>query len=522
MIKHKTAILDIGSNTIRLVIYSYDEKRGLREFENIKTVARLRTFIQSNGDMSEEGIELLLETLQSFRQMLKDYDVQEVLATATAAIRQASNQQEIIHRMKQETGIEIDVLTEEEEAYFGFVAVVHSVPTESAVTIDIGGGSTEITYFKDKKLQYTHSFPFGVVSLQQQFMPGNHMTSVEREQLALFTEAQFRSLPWLSGLELPVIGIGGSARNIASIDQQRKEYPIASVHQYKMNVRDVFTLSDTLSDLSIQELRKIEGLSSDRADIILPALEVFRALMKVVKAEEFMFSGKGLREGIMLNKILHRNPEALNKHQVFKHSCETLAAEYEINLHEADHLQFLARKIYLECVKNRLIEQSSANLQLLERAASLFYLGEYIDADSASQHTFYILSNRSIDGLEHLDRLKLALVASYKNKDTFKGYAAPFEQWIEKDELKQLRDLGAILKFAYGLNGSKRSIVDDVAIEPVKEGIRMKIFVSGNAMAEEYQANKQKKHLERLCKCEVNLQFLVKDGDTHDGDTRVI
>lgn len=511
--KKKTAILDIGSNTIRLVIYSYDQKRGLKEFENIKIVARLRTFIQTNGEMSEEGIQLLEEILKSFRQMLRDYNVQDVLATATAALRQASNQEEIVSRMKKETDFEIDILTGEEEAYFGFLAVAHSVPTDSAVTIDIGGGSTEITYFINKKLQKTHSFPFGVVSLQQQFMKEDKITSIEKEQLALFAEDQFSSLPWLTSLNLPVIGIGGSARNIAQIDQQRKNYPISSVHQYKMNVHDVNTLSDTLSDLTISELKKIDGLSSDRADIILPALEVFRALMKVVKADEFMFSGKGLREGIMLNRVLNMNPEALDKYKVFEHSCEALAAEYEINQQEAKHLQFLAQKIYLACSKNKMIQDSPGSLQLLKRAAALFYLGEYIDAESASQHTFYILSNRSIDGLDHLNRVKLALVASYKNKDNFKRYAAPFEQWIDKNELKHLRDLGAILKFAYGLNGSKRSIVNDVLMESVKDGVKLKIFVDGNAMAEEYQVGKQKKHLERLCKCEVTIQFIVKDGE---------
>ncbi|QBP41626.1 Ppx/GppA family phosphatase [Paenisporosarcina antarctica] len=514
--KKKTAIIDIGSNTIRLVIYSYDQKRGLREFENIKIVARLRTYIQKNGEMSEEGIQLLEEILKSFRQMLKDYNVQDVLATATAAIRQATNQVVIVNRMKEQTDFEIDVLTGEEEAYFGFLAVAHSVPNESAVTIDIGGGSTEITYFVNKKLQKTHSFPFGVVTLQQQFMKEDKITFIEKKQLALFAEAQFRSLPWLSGLNLPVIGIGGSARNIAQIDQQRKQYPISSVHQYKMKVHDVNILSDTLSDLSFSDLKKIDGLSSDRADIILPALEVFRALMKVVEANEFMFSGKGLREGIMLNRVLYTNPEALDKNKVFEHSCDALAAEYEINQQEAKHLQFLAQKIYLACSKNKMIQESPGSLQLLKRAAALFYLGEYIDAESASQHTFYILSNRSIDGLDHLNRVKLALVASYKNKENFKRYAAPFEQWIDKNELKHLRDLGAILKFAYGLNGSKRSIVNDVLMESSKDGVKLKIYVDGNAMAEEYQAGKQKKHLERLCKCEVNIQFIVKDGESYD------
>ncbi|MGB3261432.1 Ppx/GppA family phosphatase [Paenisporosarcina sp.] len=511
----KTAILDIGSNTIRLVIYSYDHIRGLREFENIKTVARLRTFIQNDGSMSEEGIELLQGILQSFQQMLKDYDVDDVLATATAAIRQATNQQQIVERMKKETGFELDILSEEEEAYFGFLAVAHSVSTESAVTIDIGGGSTEITYFVNKKLQKTHSFPFGVVSLQQQFMKGEKMTSVERDQLSLFAEAQFRSLPWLNGVRLPVIGIGGSARNIAQIDQQRKEYPISNVHQYNMNVIDLYTLSDTLGDLSINELTKIDGLSSDRADIILPALEVFRALMKVVQSQEFIFSRKGLREGIMLNRVLQIHPNALNKHDVFTQSSKALAAEFEMNEHEAEHLQFLAEQVYEACVSHHKIQLSEDSLILLRRAATLFYLGEYIDADSASQHTFYILSNRSIDGLEHMERIKLALVASYKNKDTLKRYAAPFEKWLSKDDLKHLRDLGALLKFAYGLNGSKRSIVNKVEMESYGEGLKMNIYVKGNAMAEEYQAGKQKKHLERLCKCEVTLEFIEKDGQAN-------
>jgi exopolyphosphatase/guanosine-5'-triphosphate,3'-diphosphate pyrophosphatase len=114
-----------------------------------------------------------------------------------------------------------------------------------------------------------------------------------------------------------------------------------------------------------------------------------------------------------------------------------------------------------------------------------------------------------------MERIKLALVASYKNKDTLKRYAAPFEKWLSKDDLKHLRDLGALLKFAYGLNGSKRSIVNKVEMESYGEGLKMNIYVKGNAMAEEYQAGKQKKHLERLCKCEVTLEFIEKDGQAN-------
>ena len=113
----KTAIIDIGSNTIRLVLYAYSEKEGLHEFGNIKTVARLRTYLLSSGEMSEEGIQVLADTLNSFRHILADYQVTDIKAVATAAVRQAINNEEIIMRMKKETGITIDILSGEEEAY---------------------------------------------------------------------------------------------------------------------------------------------------------------------------------------------------------------------------------------------------------------------------------------------------------------------------------------------------------------------------------------------------------------------
>lgn len=218
----KTAIIDIGSNTIRLVLYSYKKNEGLREFGNIKTVAKLRTYLLPNGEMSEEGIQLLADTLNSFRLILADYQVTDIKAAATAAVRQAVNNEEIIRRMEEETGIKIAILTEEEEAYYGFAAVAHSMDTPSAVTIDIGGGSTEITLFINKKLQKTFSFPFGTVSLKQKFVKGSIINSDEREKLRADVTEKFRSLPWIKNVAFPVIGIGGSARNIAQVHQQKR------------------------------------------------------------------------------------------------------------------------------------------------------------------------------------------------------------------------------------------------------------------------------------------------------------
>lgn len=176
----KTAIIDIGSNTIRLVLYQYNYEEGLQELGNIKTVARLRTYLQPSGEMSEDGIQVLSETLLTFKAMLEEFEIADVKAVATAAIRQATNRDQIIAQMKEQTGIQIELLSEEEEAYFGYIAVAYSMGTKSAVTIDIGGGSTEITLFENKELQQSHSFPFGTVSLKQRFVKGDIINSSEK------------------------------------------------------------------------------------------------------------------------------------------------------------------------------------------------------------------------------------------------------------------------------------------------------------------------------------------------------
>lgn len=506
----KTAIIDIGSNTIRLVLYSYNKNEGLREFGNIKTVARLRTYLLPNGKMSEEGIQLLADTLNSFRLILADYEVTDVKAAATAAVRQAVNNEEIIHRMQEETGIKIDILSEEEEAYYGFVAVAHSMDTPSAVTIDIGGGSTEITLFINKKLQKTISFPFGTVSLKQIFVSGAIINSGERAKLRAYVTEQFNSLAWIKDVAFPVIGIGGSARNIAQIHQQKINYPLSGIHEYSMKRDDLEALQDYLSRFSFEQLKQLGGLSSDRADTIVLALEVFLALLSVVGTNTFQVSKKGLREGVIIGRVLQGNSKAYNKYNVFEESARQLAQAYGRTVEEVQTLAELTRQFYQGCCDLQLLRYKEADLELLIKGAKVYAIGEYIELDSSSQHTFYLIANQSLAGISHVDRVKLALLASYKNRDYFERFVQPFESWMSKEELKKLRDFGAILKFVYALNMTKRNVVKHLVIDNKGDDLLIEMMTSERAIAEMAQVEKQKKHIERVFKKNITIVFNVE------------
>ncbi|RHW39819.1 Ppx/GppA family phosphatase [Lysinibacillus yapensis] len=511
----KTAIIDIGSNTIRLVLYKYNKLEGLREFGNIKTVARLRRYLQPDGEMSEEGIKLLGQTLRSFKEIIDDYEVEDIKATATAAIRQAKNNKAIIERMKIETGIGIELLTEEKEAYFGFMAVAHSMNTPSAVTIDIGGGSTEITLFEEKTLKKATSFPFGTVSLKEKFVSGDIISEEEKIQMHDYVKKQFEQLDWIKNMNLPVIAIGGSARNIAQVHQHLVDYPISGVHQYEMTKEQLTYVSTYFEGMTFEQLKQLDGLSSDRADIISIALEVFRVLMAVVGADVFQISKKGLREGIIISRVLQNDPDAFNKYTVFEKYARRITFEYGRSKEECEWLQTIAQQFYEECCRLEVFDYNEKHYELIGKAAQVFAIGEYIEQDASNQHTFYLLANQSIEGMDHMERIKLALLASYKNRDYFRRFSAPFMSWMCREEWKLLRDFGALLKFIYALNVSKRNIVSSVKLDKIDEVIHVNVLTEYKPMAEIYQSERQKKHIERIFKKPVQIHF-YKKGEQDD------
>lgn len=503
----RIGLVDIGSNTIRLVIFDYSVEIGLQELQNIKTPARLYQYLDSDKVMSDKGIDVLCHTLQSFQKVADKFNVDVLYPVATAAVRQSKNIDAIIARVKAETGIDVRIITEEEEAFYGYYAVINTLDYTDGVTVDIGGGSTEVTYFEDKELKFSHSFPFGVVTLQKLFFDGKgHNDEEAIRQAGKYIKTQFESLKWLEKRKCPIIAIGGSARNIARIHQSLTEYPIAGVHGYGMKEKDLELVFETLINTPEDNLEDLDGLSRDRQDIIVPSCILFNTLFDEVDATEFIFSRKGLREGVIMKVLEQEYTLPFDKDNVFKDSLRNLASNYNIKHDEAMQRTMIAEALYYEMEKHDLIKGNKKDKTFLKHAAYLYYLGSYIDSDAASQHTYYILSNSSLNGISHKNRVKLALLASYKNKSLFKFYEEE-TQWFNSDEKDVIQMLGSILKFSHALNISNTNIVESLYFEKKDDKYNLVIEYNGDPIAEEYHAERQKKHIEKIIKSKINLIF---------------
>ncbi|MCR6106344.1 Ppx/GppA family phosphatase [Salipaludibacillus agaradhaerens] len=504
----KVAIIDMGSNSVRFVIYDINNYACYEEILNLKVVARLSSHINDHGAMTPEGIEVVLNTLNKFEVVARKYNITSIRGVATAAIRNATNSKDIISAIHKHSSFSVEILSEEEEAYYGFLAVTNSTHLPKGITIDIGGGSTEVTYFEDRKAIHLHSFPFGALTLKKQFIETDSPSESEWAALRSYLQQQFSTLPWLKDKKAPVIGIGGSARNLGLIHQNIVNYPLSGLHQYEMTSEDVFSIQGKLSSLSLKEREKVDGLSKDRADIILPAIAAIEELIIYTGSTSFIVSNKGLRDGLFYEKLLE-TIDVSHFPNVTHESFYQLAVTYQLDSTYQKRLSVLSSYLATELINNKLITLSETDLTHLHWASHVFYIGNTIHPESKSQHTFYLLTNQSINGLTHMERLAIAFMASFRSRSQLKLYARPFRHWVTKEELKKYELMGALLKLCYGLNISKRDVVKRIQIDFHTETmIGLSIYYDGDPYFEEFHASKYKKHLERCLKRTISIKFI--------------
>ncbi len=511
MANKRLSLIDIGSNSIRLVVFSIDEHYLVSELQNVKIPARIVQYLDDDDVMSEEGIKELVHVLDSLVRISRTYQPENEFYVATAAIRRSVNNQEIAERIKNEVGIEIKILSEEEEGYYGNYAVLHTMELRDGITVDIGGGSTELVLFKDKKVEKMVSLPFGGVSLQDDFFDGkDHNDKKAVKKATKWVQEQIEAEAWIKDTNVPLIGIGGSARNIAEVFQRRVNYPIAGLHCFELSLDNMEEVLSLFLSQTLEELDDLDGLSSDRKESIIPATIVFNQVLSCIGSDCFVISSKGLREGYLIEYMNETEPVPFQMDNVQGSTVVRAARKYRIPSVSVNQRVIIADYLLRELERNNLIELSERMAQYFYYGVTLYFVGAYIEDDAKSQHSFYILSNMNLNGFSHKDRVRVALIASFKNKSLFNQYMETFESWFTDEEKEILLGLGSIVKFAEALNDTHINQIEHLQLEPRDEGYELYIDYQGDVLSEMYRAEKQKNHFERVIGDDVTLVFIDK------------
>lgn len=509
----RIALIDIGSNTVRLVIFNIDANAyyDISELQNIKVSARLVQYVEQ-GEMSQKGIDVLTHLVKNYLKIIQKYQVDQVIPVATAAVRNSTNVKDIIQQVKKKTGLKVRVLSDKEEAFYGNYAVRYTFNLYDGLSVDIGGGSTEVTLFKNKEVIHSHSFPFGAVSLKKQFFHGKkHNDPDAIKETAKWVKKEFKKVDWIANQKMPVIAIGGSARNIAEVYQLKTDYPLAGTHGYPMKPELIDETLELFKTTSYKKLDSVDGLSQDRKDTIISAGIVFQQLIQVASAPSFILSRRGLREGVIIHYINEQYNNPYDLFAVPQQQVIRLTAQYDIPEYATNHRITIADMILNALEENDLLKPTIDHLAMMYYGATLYNLGSFIENDSSSQHTYYVISNTNIHGFDHYDRVRLALLASYKNRSLYKQYLSDLENWFSDDEQEILMKLGSVIKFAEALNDSHVNTIEGITLSKNDDdGYDLSVRYSGEIISEKFQAEKQRNHLERAVGYPVNIHFQVK------------
>ncbi|QJC52996.1 Ppx/GppA family phosphatase [Paenibacillus albicereus] len=464
----RIGIIDIGSNSIRLVVYEATAGGAQRVIDGSKRPARLSQRITADGRIDEETIVELAETLSHFRMLCAHHRTSAVRAVATAALRNAVNGAEVLARLSAESGLDIELLPGEEEAGYGFLGMVNTMDVRDGFLIDIGGGSTEISLFKERTLVQSVSFPFGCVSLARSYADRGMLgdDGLRRlEEMALRAAEEQPWLRWSPGL--PLVGVGGTIRALAKVHQAVRHYPFPQTHNYAIPAEDADRLFDTLRAMPLDKRRKVPGLSKDRVDLIVPGLAVLCLFQRLTGASEYRVCAAGLRDGLFFSV---QSPERPRLDDVLDYSVRNTYALYpEAPLPHVNQVNRLSLQLLgtlRGSASGRPLERLGDRADKLLDAASLLYrIGASIDHAAYPKHTFYLLTNCSLNGMSHRENVLTAAIAAFRSRSRCKSQLEPYAALLEPGDVEAAALLGSLLQLAAALDRSETQPISRLEAE---------------------------------------------------------
>jgi len=479
----RIGIIDLGSNTARLVIVDMFAENHYMVVDELKESVRLGQDMDRDGFLKPQRIAETIKTLKMFKRLCDTSKVDRIIAVGTAAVRRAKNQRSFLDEIQVSCNITIRVLSEEEEALLVYRGVINSMDIPKGIILEIGGGSTKIIYYNRRNVLGFASLPFGAVTLTDIFAnePTPEQSALRVEEF--FTE-QLKRIPWLKEVdpEAQMIGVGGSFRNLFKIRKLVCKYPMDLVHNYRLATEDFAGVYNMLKVLDVDKRKKIKGLSPARADIMPAAMAIVNSFVSYMNIDTFTIGACGLREGLMVNQAL---PITLEKpiSDVLGYSLDRLVKYYDCDPKHVEHVLLLSVQLFKQLrVLHKFPRQY---LKVLKIAASLHDCGMRVKYYGHAKHSRYIILNSSIYGATHREIVLAAFVAGCHN-----GEDVPLAEWqkykdiVTEEDLDAVKKLGVLLRIAESLDRTHCGMVTGLNCDVLGDSVIMKTIVAGDAALE--------------------------------------
>ncbi len=505
----RRAILDLGSNSFRLVVFESTET-WWRRSDEIREPVRLAAGVEKDGSLGPKALQRAVDVLDVFAGFLEatHIDPSHVKAIGTSAIREATNQAEIVALAKKRCGIDIEVISREREAWYGYVAAINSTTLTDGTVLDIGGGSLQLTAVKNRKPKHAESWLLGAVRTTAAFLPpGGPSTRSEVRALRDHALKEFSRAEWIGSTGDRLVGIGGAVRNLATAALDLHGHPIVG------GAQGVKLDRDSLDEL-IEEMRRrpsadrarLRGIKPSRADIILAGAVVIAAAMEACGAEYLESTEYGLREGVLIaeqhgdngddDKLVGKGAEPPLVDDVRRRGVENLAHRYDTGAEHIAHVTYLGLSMFDQLVGLELQDADDHERELLWAACQLHDIGMKLDYDDHHRHVRYILASGGLPGFSPAETAIIAQACRYHRR----GNPSPgiFAPLLHSGDTGRLQRITTLLRLAEGLERGRDGAVSAVNVTAQGDGdVRLGLVSDGEAQVPRWAAARETELFER-------------------------
>jgi exopolyphosphatase/guanosine-5'-triphosphate,3'-diphosphate pyrophosphatase len=489
------AAIDIGTNSVHMIVVRVRPDLSFEVIDSEKAMVRLGAGGLDGRELTADAMAAGLKALARFKRLADAHQVDEILAAATSAVREARNGGEFLSRIEESTGIRAGVITGAEEARLIHQAAVYGVNVGSrrAVVIDIGGGSVEVTLGTSTSVHLARSFKLGVIRLTERFINSDPLSERDEERLSKYilgeagefcdelAEAGFDQVIGTSGTILSLAGMAVAAAGGVVPTEMRN---------LRVTAKQIKRLRKDLVSLDLSARRTLPGMDPRRADLDVAGSVLLDALLKRLGADELTLCDLALREGLLLDYIRthSRHIEQTDSiPDVRRRSVVELAERCNYSAEHAHQVVKLALALFDQTVPVHGL--GAQEREWLELAALMHDIGVHISYQRHHRHSHYLILNGDLRGFSPDEIAVIALIARYHRRGTPKKAHEEYAQ-LAPAFRPAVRALASILRVAESLDRSHAQVVTRVDLSLLAAEAVIRLTVAGDAELEQWAATR--------------------------------
>jgi exopolyphosphatase / guanosine-5'-triphosphate,3'-diphosphate pyrophosphatase len=509
----RLAVIDLGSNSFRLVVFTATEGWWQRSDE-IYQVVRIGEGMAATGKLGEEPMSRALATLDVFAHFCEaaglagggaaggpteeEIGAGAVDAVATSAIRDAENAPAFLAEARKRTQLPIRVLSREQEARYGYLAAVNSTTLDDGCMLDLGGGSMQLVGVRDRKAQQSGSWRVGAVRMTERFLAGGGPAKPRQiEALRQHVAQELQSATWLGETGRRLVGIGGTVRGLAAVAQRAQGLPSNGVQGMTVTREALREIIERLAALAPAERASVPGVKPARADLILAGAVVVEGALRAGGFDALEATEAGLREGVFFERHLS-DPAHPGEPPLFadvrRASVENLAARYRVDRAHTQHVAGLALGMFDQLARMGLhegerSESGRRERELLWAACMLHDIGMSVDYDDHHKHSRYLILSAGLPGYSPTEVAIVAQAARYHRKGM--PDPGPLATLFGEGDAARLDRCAVLLRLAEDLERSRDQLVKDTVLSAENGSVQLRLLAQGEAAVPRWAAGRE-------------------------------